>query len=83
MDDLVEFYTSHRAEIESLLKEWTRRGQSRDARELFIWLCRNLLASAADWTERLEPAVKYLAAEAKYAIILRKLFPGLPFCPSG
>src|SRR4030043_913659 len=70
LDKLRRLYEDKREEIDVFLKRCAARGQSTDAKELFKWLCCNLLASQAKWEEA-KGAVDYLDSE-------NRLFGGDP-----
>lgn len=59
LDGLRRYHEKHGHEMDEFLKSCSDRGQSSDAKELFKWLCCNLLASQANWEEA-RAAVEYL-----------------------
>jgi thermostable 8-oxoguanine DNA glycosylase len=59
LDELIEYYDKHKQEMKEFLQECSDRGKSGDAVELFKWLCKNLLASQAEW-EKSSETVEYL-----------------------
>ncbi len=59
LDELRQYYEKHKQETQEFLKKCADSGRSDDAKELFKFLCCNLLASQAKW-ETVERAVDHL-----------------------
>lgn len=51
LDSVSEDYRHRKSEFDGRLDRWEKRGNSRDRRELFKWLCKNLLSSQANWDD--------------------------------
>jgi thermostable 8-oxoguanine DNA glycosylase len=62
LDGFRRYYEEHKDEMDEFLRSCADRGRSGDAKELFKWLCCNLLASQAKWEEAKE-AVECLDKE--------------------